>query len=112
MDDVDFSYYHDDILGLIEQFDSHSSPVASTINFDTLIGLILHRIPSANYDHVAKELERRIPMIKTMKFSRLDFIGVIPLIIYIGSWIDHTKPLFRFRENSVLDLHMKKALVA
>ncbi|CAF4322960.1 unnamed protein product [Rotaria socialis] len=112
LDDVDFNYYHDDLIELLDEFDNRYSPVTSTINFDNLVGLIMHRAANGKYERVAKELESRIPMIKTLKFTRLDFIALIPLIIYIESCLDHGKPLFRFEENSILNLHMQKALLA
>jgi hypothetical protein len=111
LDDVDFNYYHDDILELIEEFDSRYSPITSTINFDNLVALIMNRTTNGKYEQITKELEKLIPLIKTMKFTRLDFIAFIPVIIYIESCLDHGKSLFRFRENSILDLHMQKELL-
>lgn len=110
LDDVDFNYYHGDVLELLDDFDSHYSPVTSTINFDNLVALIMNRTTNGKYERIANELERRIPTIKTMKVTRLEFIALMPLIIYIESSLDHGKTLFRFRENSILNLHMKKAL--
>ncbi|CAF3656598.1 unnamed protein product [Rotaria sordida] len=111
LDDVDFNYYHDDVLELLDEFDSRYSPVTSTINFDNLVGLIMNRTINGKYERVTKELESCIPMIKTMKFTRLEFIALIPIIIYIESCLDNGKPLFRFQENSILNLHMQKALL-
>ncbi|CAF3948618.1 unnamed protein product [Rotaria sp. Silwood2] len=111
LDDVDFNYYHDDVLELLDEFDSRYSPVTSTINFDNLVGLIMNRTNNGKYERVTKELENRIPMIKTMKVTRLEFIAFIPIIIYIESSLDHEKPLFRFRDNSILNSHMQKALL-
>ena len=70
----------------------------------------MNRTTNGKYEHVTKELETLIPMIKTMKFTRLEFIALVPVIIYIESSLDHGKSLFRFRDNSILDSHMKKAL--
>jgi len=111
LDDVDFNYYRDDILELLDEFDSCYSPITSTINFDNLVTLIMNRTTNGKYETIVKELENLISMIKTMKFTRLEFIAFIPVIIYIESCLDHGKSLFRFRENSILDLHMQKALL-
>jgi hypothetical protein len=70
----------------------------------------MNRTTNCKCEQVTQELEKLIPMIKTMKFTRLEFIAYIPVIIYIESCFDHGKSLFRFRENSILDLHMQKAL--
>jgi hypothetical protein len=110
LDDVDFNYYREDILELLEEFDSRHSPVTSTINYDNLVALIMNRTTNGKYEHITNELEKLIPMIKTMKFTRLEFIALIPVLIYIESCLDQGKSLFRFRDNSLLDLHMKKAL--
>ena len=111
LDDVDFNYYRDDILELLDEFDSRYSPITSTINFDNLIALVMNRTTHGKYEHISKEFEKLMPMIKTMKFTRLEFISLIPVIIYIESCLDHGKALFRFRENSILDSHMKRALL-
>jgi hypothetical protein len=71
----------------------------------------MNRTTNGKYETIVKELENLISMIKTMKFTRLEFIAFIPIIIYIESCLDHGKSLFRFRENSILDLHMQKALL-
>jgi hypothetical protein len=71
----------------------------------------MNRTTNGKYETIVKELEKLISMIKTMKFTRLEFIAFIPVIIYIESCLDHGKSLFRFRENSILDLHMQKALL-
>jgi hypothetical protein len=112
LDDVDFNYYRDDILELLDEFDSRYSPVTSTISFDNLIALIMHRTTNGKHENITKEFENVIPSIKTMKFTRLEFIALIPVIIYIESCLDHGKSLFRFRENSILDLHMQRALLS
>jgi hypothetical protein len=110
LDDVDFNYYRDDILELLEGFDQRYSPVTATINFDSLIGLIMNRTSNGKSEQVIKELETLIPTIKTMKLTRLDFIALVPVIIYIESRFDQGKSLFRFRENSILESHMQKSL--
>ncbi|CAF0957209.1 unnamed protein product [Adineta steineri] len=111
LDDVDFNYYHDDIVELLEEFDSRYSPVTSTINFDNLVALIMNRTTNGKYERITKELENLISTIKIMKFTRLEFIALIPIIIYIESCLDQGKALFRFNDNSILDLHIKKALL-
>jgi hypothetical protein len=84
--------------------------VTSAINYDNLVALIMNRTTNGTYEHITSELEKLIPTIKTMKFTRLEFIALIPVLIYIESCLDQGKSLFRFRDNSLLDLHMKKAL--
>ncbi|UJR33151.1 hypothetical protein I4U23_020608 [Adineta vaga] len=111
LDDVDFNYYRDDILELLDEFDNRYSPITSTINFDNLIALIMNRTTNGKYDQITRELEILLPKIKTMKFNRLEFIAFIPVIIYIESCLDHGKSLFRFKDNSILDLHIQKALL-
>ncbi|CAF1310891.1 unnamed protein product [Adineta steineri] len=111
LDDVDFNYYHDDIVELLEEFDSRYSPVTSTINFDNLVALIMNRTTNGKYERITKELENLISTIKIMKFTRLEFIALIPIIIYIESCLDQGKALFRFNDNSILDLHIQKALL-
>ena len=70
----------------------------------------MNRTTHGKYERVSNELESRIPMIRTMKFTRLEFIGLVPFIIYIESCLDLEKSLFRFRENSILNFHMQKAV--
>lgn len=70
----------------------------------------MSRTTNGKYEHISKEFEKVFPLIKTMKFTRLEFIALLPVIIYIESCFDHGKSLFRFRDNSILDLHMQKAL--
>ncbi|CAF1311034.1 unnamed protein product [Adineta steineri] len=111
LDDVDFNYYHDDIVELLEEFDSRYSPVTSTINFDNLVALIMNRTTNGKYERITKELENLISTIKIMKFTRLEFIALIPIIIYIESCLDQGKALFRFNDNSILELHIQKALL-
>jgi len=69
----------------------------------------MNRTSNGKYEQISKELETLIPMIKTMKFTRLEFIAFVPILIYIESRFDHGKSLFRFRDNSILDSHMQKA---
>ena len=70
----------------------------------------MNRTSNGKYEQITKEFETRIPLIKTMKLNRLEFIALTPVIIYIESCFDQGKSLFRFRENSILDTHIKKAL--
>ena len=110
LDDVDFNYYRDDIVELLEEFDNRCSSVTLSINFDNLIALIMNRTTTGKPEQIAKELEASFPAIKTIKLTRLEFIALTPLIIYVESCFDQGKSLFRFRDNSLLDLHMQKAL--
>lgn len=107
---MDFNYYRDDIMELLEEFDSRSSPVTSSLNFENLVALIVNRTTNGKPEQISKELEASIPTIKTIKLTRLEFIALTPLIIYIESCFDQGKSLFRFRDNSLLDLHMQRAL--
>jgi hypothetical protein len=70
----------------------------------------MNRTSKGKSEQIIKEFETLIPMIKTMKLNRLEFIVLTPIIIYIESRFDQGKSLFRFRENSILDSHIKKAL--
>ncbi|CAF1343526.1 unnamed protein product [Adineta steineri] len=71
----------------------------------------MNRTTNGKYERITKELENLISTIKIMKFTRLEFIALIPIIIYIESCLDQGKALFRFNDNSILDLHIKKALL-
>ena len=71
----------------------------------------MNRTTHGRYERVTKELENYIPMIKTMTFNRLEFVALIPIIIYIESCLDFGKVLFRFRENSLLNSRMQKVLL-
>jgi hypothetical protein len=70
----------------------------------------MNRTSNGKSEQIIKEFEILIPTIKTMKLTRLDFIALVPIIIYIESRFDQGKSLFRFRENSILDSHMQKSL--
>lgn len=111
LDDVDFNYYRDDILDLLDEFDHRSSSSAIfEINYEHLVGLILRRNPKGKAEQVNKTFEKLLPTIKAMSWTRLEFIALLPTIIYVESCLDHGRPLFRFRENSILDLHMQRSL--
>ncbi|CAF0943191.1 unnamed protein product [Adineta ricciae] len=112
LDDVDFNYYREDILELLDEFDKRYSPVTSTINFDNLVALIMNRTTNGKYEQISKELETLLPRIKTTKLNRLEFIALIPIVIYIESYLDRGKALFRFKDNSILDLHIQRALLS
>jgi hypothetical protein len=111
LDDVDFNYYHDNILELLEEFNNQCLLDTGTINYENLLKLIMKRTTNDKKERITHELEYVMPKIQTMKINRLDFIALLPAIIYIESCFDHGRVLFRFRENSVLDLHMRRALI-
>ena len=109
LDDVDFNYYHDDIIDLMKEFNSHLSSIIGSITYETFLALILKRKTYDRPERVADELLRLAPTIGTMKISRLDFIALMPLVIYIESSFNCQRTLFRFREQSMLDRHMRQA---
>ncbi len=110
MDDVDFNYYHNNILELLEDFNNQCSSDTETINYENLLQLIIKRTINDKTERIANQLEYVMPRIKTMKMNRLDFISLLPTIIYIESCFDQGRRLFRFRENSILDSHMRQEL--
>jgi hypothetical protein len=110
LDDVDFNYYHDDILELLEEFNNRCLTDAGIINYDNLLDLMMKRTINGKIERIAKELEYVIPKTKIMKINRLEFIALLPTIIYIESCLDPEQSLFRFRENSLLDRHLRQAL--
>jgi hypothetical protein len=44
-----------------------------------------------------------------MSWTRLEFIALLPMIIYVESCLDQQRALFRFGENSILDFHMQRS---
>lgn len=111
LDDVDFNFYHDDIAQLLEDFNDQCTSRMAIITYENLLELILKRAINGRIERIAKELQYVIPNVRTAKINRLDFIALIPAIIYIESCLDNGQALFRFRENSLLDQHMKRALI-
>jgi hypothetical protein len=111
LDDVDFNYYHDNILQLLEKFNNQCSSITETITYEHLLQLIIQRTTNGKIERISIELERIMPEIKIIKINRLDFIAILPAIIYIESCLDHERLLFRFRENSILDTHIRRALL-
>lgn len=111
LDDVDFNYYHDDILEMLEDFNSQCVTDAGIINYENLLELIMKRTLNGKIERIANELEYVIPKIKLIKINRLEFIALLPAIIYIQSCLDPAQTLFRFRENSLLDQHLRQALL-
>jgi hypothetical protein len=111
LDDVDFNYYHKNILELLEEFNNHCLSNTGTINYENFLELIMKRTINDKIERITKQLEYIMPKIKIMKINRLDFIALLPAIIYIQSCFDRERTLFRFRENSILDLHMRQALL-
>lgn len=106
MDDVDFNYYREDILELLDEFDHRAS---TKLTFDQLISSIQHHANNPKLDTIIQALEKFSPSIRSMSWTRLEFIALLPSLIYIESTLDHGRPLFRFRENSILDLHMQRS---
>ncbi len=111
MDDVDFNYYLNNIRELLEDFNAQCSFDKGTMNHETLLELIIKRTRTGKPEHISNELEYVMPRIKTMRINRLEFIALLPAIIYIESCLEHGRSLFRFRENSLLDIHMRQALL-
>ncbi|CAF0863895.1 unnamed protein product [Rotaria sordida] len=111
LDDVDFNYYHNNIFELLEDFNNQCLSNSQTINYEQFLEFIKKRIGNNKIERISNELEYIMPKIKTMKISRLDFIALLPIIIYIESYYVHGQTLFRFQENSLLDLHIRQALL-
>ncbi|CAF0986418.1 unnamed protein product [Rotaria sp. Silwood1] len=111
LDDVDFNYYHNNILELLEDFNNQCLSDRITISYEQLLEFIRKRLGNNKIERISNELEFVMPKIKTMKISRLDFIALIPVIIYVESCFAHGRTLFRFQENSLLDLHIRQALL-
>ena len=86
--DVDFNYYHDDILELLKEFNNQCLSNTGIIKYENLLDLIMKRIKNGKIERISNELEHVMPKIKTMKINRLDFIALIPAIIYIESSLD------------------------
>lgn len=112
LDDVDFNHYRDDILEYLNDFDHYaSSSMMSTINFEELVSMIQHRMLLMKKEQIVKVLENFLPSIRPMTWTRLEFIGFLPSLIYMESLVDPSRTLFRFRDNSILDCHMKNSVV-
>lgn len=112
LDDVDFNYYHESIVQLIEEFNNIQCLTnRGTITYENLLQLILKRTTIDRKERISNELEYLVPKIKTMKINSLDFLALLPTIIYIQSSFENERSLFRFQENSLLDLHIRQALL-
>lgn len=112
LNDVDFNFYHNSIVELIQDFNEKCASNAGTISFDQLLDLVRKRTNNTKPERISKELENIIPNIKTMQINRLDFISLLPAIIYIESNLNTGRSLFRFQENSLLDSYMRQALLS
>ncbi|CAF2091170.1 unnamed protein product [Rotaria magnacalcarata] len=110
LNDVDFNYYHNSIFELLEDFNNQSACDVGKITYEQLIEFIRKRIVNGKVERISRELENVIPKIKTTKINRLDFIALLPAIIYVESTVNHGRSLFRFQENSLLDSHIRQAL--
>jgi len=111
LDDVDFNYYHENIVQLIEDFKNQYFANRGIINYANLLELIMKRTTNDRVERISIQLEYLMPRIKTMKITLLDFLALLPAIIYIQSAFNHEHALFRFREHSILDLHIRQALL-
>jgi len=111
LDDVDFNYYHENIVQLIEDFKNQYFANRGIINYANLLELIMKRTTNDRVERISIQLEYLMPRIKTMKITLLDFLALLPAIIYIQSSFNHEHSLFRFREHSILDSHIRQALL-
>lgn len=112
LDDVDFNFYHDTIVDLLDEFNDYCPSNNSNLSFDEFISILQRRLGTFQVDRLTSEFEYFIPMIRTMKINRLEFLTLLPLTIYLESSFHRERTLFRFREHSILDLHLRQALVA
>ena len=106
MDDVDFNFYREDILELLDEFDHRAT---TKLTFDQLVAAIQQHATNAKLETIIQALEKLSPSIRSLSWTRLEFIALLPSLIYVESTLDHGRPLFRFRENSILDLHMQRS---
>jgi hypothetical protein len=111
LDDVDFNYYQENIVELIEEFNVQCFANRGIITYENLLQLIVKRTANDRKERISNELEYLMPKIKTMKINPLDFLALIPAIIYIQSSFHNERALFRFREHSLLDSHIRRALL-
>lgn len=111
MDDVDFNYYHDSIVQLLDQFNNRCIGEMGTISYENLLQLILQRTSNDKTDRITSQLEYVMPKIKSMKINRLDFLALLPVIIYIECSFNQGRTLFRFRDNSILDIDIRRVLL-
>ena len=93
LDDVDFNYYRDDILELLDEFDSRFSPITSTINFDNLIALIMNRTTNGKYEHITKELEKIILKLKEVLMGK----SLLPRLLFWAQTNRAKKTIFSMR---------------
>ena len=103
LDDVDFNYYHETIMELLEEFNSHCSSVMGNIDYVSFLHIILQRTATSKVERLSMEFEHLVPMIKTMKINRLYFITLIPAMIFMESSLRREKTLYRLRDHSMLD---------
>jgi hypothetical protein len=66
---------------------------------------------NGHIERISNELEYIMPKNKKTKINRIEFIALLPAIIYIESCLEQGRSLFRFRENSLLDTHMRQAVL-
>ena len=112
LDDVDFNFYHDILVDLLEEFNEQCVSNRGYVTYDNLVEMILKQTTNEKVERIASEVQYVIPNVKLLKINRLDFLALLPSIIYIESCLDHGQGLFRFRDNSLLDQHMQRALAS
>ena len=110
LDDVDFNYYHDHIVQLLDQFNEHCVGNMGIISYEILLQMIIQRTTHEKSDRITSQLEYIMPKIKSMKINRFDFLALLPVIIYIESCFNHERTLFRFRDNSILNIDTRRVL--
>ncbi|CAF1486881.1 unnamed protein product, partial [Didymodactylos carnosus] len=127
LDDVDFNHYREDMLEYIVsiiEFDAREREsvhnLTQTIPFDSLLSIISSRTNNSDWSHTKHTYDEFFRFISQLSsksnptltyISRLDYICHIPLFLYVESLLDNAPPLFRFRENSILDLHMQRSKI-
>lgn len=85
--------------------------MTSCLSFTQFLEILQRRLRTTKVDRLTTEIEYFVPMIRTMKINRLEFIALLPLTIYLESFLHRERTLFRFREHSILDLHLRQALM-
>lgn len=110
LEDVDFNYYHDTIVDLLNDFNEYSPEPMGRIEYSTLLRLILQRIPENRLEKFVIQLLNYVPNVKTMRINRLDFITLIPVIIFLETTCFPHREMFRFRDHSLLKTHISEGL--
>jgi hypothetical protein len=108
LDDVDFNYYHDTIVSLLDEYANHCSPLTGYMSYVHLLEMMHKRMATVRIERLLADIECFLPTIKTMRINRLDFMTIIPLMIYLQSSSNDEQVLFRFRDHSLIDLYRSK----